>query len=108
MTGNKFHFGDGEHTFALTMPLIEELERVTDSGVPALMRALYAQTHKVSHLKIILRLALIGGGCEPQRASELVDTYFLPHGLEKCRLMAAVVLGALLAPEGSDDVEVAA
>ena len=104
---NNFYWGDAERTFALTLPLVEELERQTDAGVPHLIRALHAQDYRVAHLKTILRLSLIGGGgCDPERAAELVDTYLIPTGLEKARWIALVTLAALMGL--GDDEEVAA
>lgn len=103
---NNFYWGDAERAFALTLPLVEELERQIDAGVPHLARALHAQDYRVAHLKTVLRLSLIGGGCDPERAAELVDTYLIPMGLEKARWIALVTLAALMGL--GDDEEVAA
>ena len=102
---NNFYWGDEERAFALTLPLIEELERQTDAGVPHLIRALHAQDYRVAHLKTIVRLALVGGGgCDPERAAELVDAYLIPMGLEKARLIALLTLAALMGPGDADDI----
>lgn len=68
-------FGDGEKTFALTSPMILELQRKTGHGILAIYTRL--RTHQASFAEITetLRCALVGGGTDPREANELVWTY---------------------------------
>ena len=67
--------GDGERSFALTDPMIAELERLTDTGIGAIYRRATAMQFHGSDLAHIIRLALIGGGTSPQEAAQLVATW---------------------------------
>ena len=53
-------FGDGEKTFALTIPLIQELERTTGHGVGAIFRRVQAQDFGIQEITEVIRLGLIG------------------------------------------------
>lgn len=68
-------FGDGEHVFTLTDPMVQELERLAGSGVGSLFIRLVGNQFHLGDLLAIIRLGLIGGGMDPQRAQELVTTY---------------------------------
>ena len=74
MQHNAF-FGDGDHTFALTDPMIAELERITDLGIGALYQRAISMRFALIDLVEIIRLSLIGGGATPQEAMRLVDAY---------------------------------
>lgn len=78
-TQTETFFGDGRYSFKLTAPLIVELERSTGSGIGGLAKRLFANDYRFHELSELIRLALIGGGQEPQRAKELTETYV--HGL---------------------------
>lgn len=68
-------FGDAEYDFCLTDPMVQELERLTGSGVGSLFIRLVGNQFHLGDLTSIIRLGLIGGGMAPQRAQELVSTY---------------------------------
>lgn len=68
-------FGDAEHDFTLTDPMVAELERITGSGIGQLFLRLVASQFHLGDVLAIIRLGLIGGGMAPQRAQELVTTY---------------------------------
>ena len=68
-------FGDGTHAFALTDPMIAELERLTDMGIGAFYQCAIAMQFHNSHLPEIIRLGLIGGGMAPEQAMQLTNTY---------------------------------
>lgn len=68
-------FGDGEHTFALTDDMITELERIADLGIGALYLRCVNMQFTLSDLVEVIRLGLIGGGCTPEQAARLTDTY---------------------------------
>lgn len=107
MEPNKFFFGDGEHAFAFDLATIETLERETDTGVPALVRGFLGSDYRATDLKNTIRLGLIGGGMDPEAAAKLVENYFLAHGLERCRIIAALALSALFGPSDEGDEEMA-
>lgn len=68
-------FGDAEHDFELTDAVIEELERLTGSGIGALFIRLVGNQFHIGDITSIIRLGLIGAGMAPKRAQELVSTY---------------------------------
>lgn len=69
------YFGDGEHTFALTPPMIRELEQKTGTGFGALYRRFASNQFGYGDIIETIRLGLIGGGTAPIDAQRLVDTY---------------------------------
>ena len=68
-------FGDKEHAFCLTDPMLEELERLTGLGVGALYFQLVNMAYPAEVLREIIRLGLIGAGTAPEDAKRLCDTY---------------------------------
>jgi hypothetical protein len=74
-TAFKGYFGDGEHVFELTPPMIEELERKTGVGVGIVVNRVSAMLFSFADLIEIIRLGLIGGGMAPVDAQRMVDTY---------------------------------
>jgi hypothetical protein len=68
-------FGDGEHVFTLTDPMLAELERLTGLGAGALYFQLVSMAYPATILREIIRLGLIGGGTSPEDAARLCDTY---------------------------------
>ena len=63
MIEHRAFFGDGEKTFALPFPLIEELQRKT--GIGALFHRVRTLAFDAADLSEIIRLGLIGGGMKP-------------------------------------------
>lgn len=101
------YFGDGEKTFALTMPMIAELERRTGVGIGALYQrvALTLQFH-VGDVIEIIRLGLIGGGTSPTEAQSLIDAYTPDQPLIPLAMLAVDILNARWnepLAEGQDD-----
>lgn len=68
-------WGDGEYAFALRLPQIEELQRLTGVGFGALVNRVLAGEFYIRDVRETIRLGLIGGGTSPVRAVELVNTY---------------------------------
>ena len=85
-------FGDQNYAFALTPDLIIELERKTGTGIGGLCRRLFAGNF--SHVEVLetIRLALIGGGAEPETASALVVTYAASAPLGETFPLAVAIL----------------
>lgn len=103
------YFGDGEKTFALTMPMIAELERKTGVGIGALYQrvALTLQFH-VGDVVEIIRLGLIGGGTSPTEAQSLIDAYTPEQPLIPLAMLAVDILNARWnepSVESQDDAE---
>ena len=68
-------FGDGEHAFTLTDPMLAELERITKLGVGAMYFQMINMAYPATILREIIRLGLIGAGTAPEEAKRLCDTY---------------------------------
>lgn len=68
-------FGDGEKTFALSGPMILELERKTGVGIGLLMERVRAGSYAYNDLVETIRCGLIGGGVDPKQAADLCWTY---------------------------------
>ena len=85
-------FGDGQKRFALTDPMITELERITDTGIGALYLRIVASQFRLVELSEIIRLGLIGAGTNPQEAMRLVDTYAKDRPLSEVFPLALDIL----------------
>lgn len=88
--------GDRDRTFDLA-PHVLELERVTDSGVGALIKRVVAADFKAADLPAIARLALIGGGATPHEAATIVAVYVEGRPLAEGHALATTILMALWA-----------
>ncbi|MBE7183444.1 MAG: gene transfer agent family protein [Methylobacterium mesophilicum] len=90
-------FGDRERTFALPLPQLEELERVTDCGIGEMFfHRIKALAFRHSDLAQVIRLALIGGGESPKEAAELVAAYVSNRPLGETLPIALAVLEAVM------------
>lgn len=68
-------FGTEEHDFCLTDAMLAELESISGLGVGALYAQLVNLAYPAEALREIIRLGLIGGGMDPERAKRLCMTY---------------------------------
>ncbi|MCK1691656.1 gene transfer agent family protein [Bradyrhizobium sp. 145] len=84
-------FGDGDHTFQLTKPMIHELEKQC-GPVGALSNRLFARNFAQADINETIRLALIGGGIAPKRAHELIVAYVDGRPLIETYELAAKIL----------------
>jgi hypothetical protein len=89
-------FGDQERALKLTPNLIMELERTTGVGISTLSKRVFAANFHYRDLTETVRLALIGGGENPERAAELVQTYITDRPLSEAMPHAVGVLSALM------------
>lgn len=87
-------FGEGEKTFALTTPMILELERKTGVGIAALYARFMRQEFHFADMIEIVRTGLIGGGTSPADAQVLVDTYAKPRPVMEVFPLAFDILDA--------------
>ncbi|MEQ8899289.1 MAG: gene transfer agent family protein [Roseovarius sp.] len=87
-------FGDAEHTFALTDPMITELERITDLGIGALYLRAVNMQFKLVDLVEIIRLGMIGGGANPEWAMQLTNIYGRNRPIDELYPLAVDILDA--------------
>jgi len=94
---HKTFFGDRERAFALTHPMCSELERITGRGMGYLCTNLVQGNFHLAEIIETIRLALIGGGTDPQEAAALVKTYVPVRPLGEAHILAATILNDLWA-----------
>lgn len=104
------YFGDGEKTFALTMPMIAELERKAGVGIGLLYQRAMSMQFGIADLIETIRLGLIGAGTSPADAQRLVDTYAIDRPVMEIVPLALDILearwsGKAVTDEGQDDAE---
>lgn len=87
-------FGDGEHAFTLTDPMLGELERLTGLGVGAMYFQMINMAYPATILREIIRLGLIGGGTTPEEAKRLCDTYAANRPLSETFPLAFEIMQA--------------
>ncbi|MET4242727.1 gene transfer agent family protein [Bradyrhizobium sp. RT10b] len=84
-------FGDGEHTFKLTKPMVEELEKKC-GPIGALCNRVFARNFAQADISETIRLALIGADTAPKRAAELIAAYVDGRQLVEMYELAAKIL----------------
>lgn len=87
-------FGDAEHSFRLTAPMVIELERKTGAGIGALCTRVFAKQFSQSDLQETIRCALIGGGMDPKRAAEMIAAYAVDRPIMEIYSLAVAVVEA--------------
>lgn len=100
-----FAWADGEHTFALKIGQLIELQEKCDAGPPVVLARLESGAWRVSDVRETIRLGLIGGGASPTDALKLTIRYVDERPLGESSLVAQLILAAALfgAPEGAED-----
>lgn len=99
-------WADGTHDFRLGLAEIEEIEAKFDRSLFVIAGALGARTAKVSEIREVVRVGLIGGGMKPVDALAKVRRYLDERAIEESRDVAyAIVLAGLMrvntdAPQG--------
>lgn len=88
-------FGDAERAFCLPPELILELERLTGAGIGGLCRRLFAGDFHHAEIMATIRLALIGGGEQPEQAAALIAAYALNRPLSETYPVAVAILETL-------------
>jgi hypothetical protein len=104
------YFGDGEKTFALTDPMIHELERILGFGIGAILQRFTGRIFNLRDIAETIRLGLIGGGEAPQIASAFISAYVENRPIAETLPMAIGILearyfGETIADEAQDDIE---
>ncbi|WP_054006171.1 gene transfer agent family protein [Cypionkella psychrotolerans] len=87
-------FGDGEHDFTLTDPMLAELEKITGLGAGALYFQMLTLAYPAEYLREIIRLGLIGGGMNPEQAKRLCDAYGVNRPLAETLALAWEIMAA--------------
>ncbi len=95
MTPHRAFFGDAEHEFALGGDQIVELERVTGAGIGAICARVFNGTFAYADITETIRLALIGGGLDPQEAAALTKAYVPMRPIAETMALAVDVLSAV-------------
>lgn len=110
MISHTAYFGDGEKTFTLTSPMIDELQRKTGAGIGALYARFMRQDFHFADMVEIIRTGLIGAGTSPKDAQTLVDTYAKPRPIMEVLPLAFDILDARWngRAEAQDDLRQAA
>jgi len=95
-------FGDQEYDFFLNAGALMELEEALDIGVGAI----YALSQpgpgmpfgqvRLRHVRLVIRLALIGGGMDKMAAAQMVERHVVPPDLGDCALLARSICGAAI------------
>lgn len=93
-------WGDGEHTFKLSVAGLLELEEKTKSPFAMIFARVNAGGYSVPDVAETLRLGLIGGGKSPVDAKTIVDRYLLPMA-ESAPVARLVLLGVMFGFEAS-------
>lgn len=94
MISHTAYFGDGEKTFTLTDPMIEELQHKTGLGIGALFLRMAASQFRVADIVEVIRVGLIGGGTNPAEAQRLVDGYAKDRPFDETFPLALDILDA--------------
>lgn len=89
-------YGDKERTFCLSLPMVRELERVTGRGIGGLTKSMFAREFNSIEVFEVIRLALIGGGEEPEAARGLIEAYAHPRPIGESYALCLDVLDALM------------
>lgn len=100
-----FAWADGEHSFALKIGQLIELQEKCDAGPPVILARLESGAWRVHDVRETIRLGLIGGGLAPTEALKLTMRYVDDQPLGASSLIAQIILAAALfgAPEGAED-----
>ncbi|ORE90144.1 gene transfer agent family protein [Aurantimonas sp. 22II-16-19i] len=96
-------FGDAERDFALSETLVVEIERKAGVGIGSFWKRLMSGDYFLADPFEVVRLALVGGGTDPQEAKALVETYARPRPVQETVLLALEILGTFLVGVDSEE-----
>ncbi len=94
----------GEHDFALRFEQIEALQQRCDAGPQFILQALSDGSWHQSYIFQTIRLGLIGGGLDPEKAKLLVSNLKDDGPLRELSLTAAAILSAALVGQKDDPI----
>lgn len=94
-------WGDGTYTFRLAYGQWLELDQLLGVGPMALYVRLLNRQWKANDIREVVRLGLIGGGCDPLKALRLVKNYVEDRPLlESLPVALSIVAASLTPPDG--------
>ena len=96
MSPHAAFFGDAERTFKLTPALLVEFERLVGGGAWGTARRMFAGDATTTEVRETIRLSLVGGGENPKRAAELVETYAGATPFAELYALAADIMTAAM------------
>lgn len=88
--------GDSVRDFHLTPAMIVELERVCHGGIGGIVHRVFARNFTFAEVTETIRLALIGGGTDPEEAASLIAAYITPRPLMHGFALATDILTATM------------
>ncbi len=100
-----FEWGDGEHSFRLGLKQLRELQHKTDCGPEFLYWRIRNKQWKVDDLRETIRIGLMGGGMELEKANGMMRLYFddapfLPQAVPAGAILLACLMGPPDDPAG--------
>lgn len=106
----KFEWADGEYMFRLRLGEIRELQEKCNAGPLVLLRRCIDGSWMIDDLRETIRLGLIGGGCDPIKALNLIKRYFderalMENMLPAHKILQAAVLGVPDEQPGKSEAE---
>lgn len=95
-------WADGSYQFRLAYGQWLELDQLLQVGPMALYVRLLDRQWKANDIREIIRLGLIGGGCNPIKALQLTKTYVEERPLLESLPLAMEIVSASLTPPKGD------
>ena len=91
----------GEDTFCLAkIGQILDLEERCGSGIAAIVQRLENHTWGIRDVREPIRLGLIGGGMDPERAQEIVERHVVPPFVAHLKTAHTILASAMVMPFG--------
>ena len=88
----RLFFADREYEFGLQIGEVEELQELTGYGPQALWKRAASGEWGAKDLVETIRLGLVGGGMEREKAWRLVDRHVKPGYFAYCAILAETIL----------------
>jgi hypothetical protein len=85
-------FGDAEYQFKLPRALVIELEQKTGVAISALCFRVFDRQFAQADIHETIRLSLIGGGLNPERAAALIASYAVDRPFSETYPIAVAIL----------------
>ncbi len=102
--GELINWLGGEHTFALKIGDLRALQQNCDAGPEQIARRFADGSWRIDDLVETIRLGLIGGGMEREKAMWLINRTVDQHGWLALKPTAYAVISSALMGPGDDPV----
>lgn len=86
--------GDGERSFELGSPQIEELQCLTGTGIASICRRVFRNEFHLADLTETIRLGMIGAGTDPKEAAAIMAAYVTGRPIAEILPVALGILEA--------------